>query len=99
MPLEVEELAHTRSAKKMIHVIAEQRTRNRSAKSSVNTYIIKAEKLIADKEVEPAKEAVKKASIALDKAAQKGMIHPNNAARHKSRLMKKFNIAFSSPSK
>ena len=99
MPLEVEELAHTRSAKKMIHVIAEQRTRNRSAKSSVNTYIIKAEKLIADKEAEPAKEAVKKASIALDKAAQKGMIHPNNAARHKSRLMKKFNIAFSSPSK
>ena len=99
MPLEVEELAHTRSAKKMIHVIAEQRTRNRSAKSSVNTYIIKAEKLIADKEVEPAKEAVQKASIALDKAAQKGMIHPNNAARHKSRLMKKFNIAFSSPSK
>ena len=91
---EVEELAHTKSAKKMIHVIGEQRIRNRSIKSAVKTYVDKAEELVSGKEPEPAKEAVQKASVALDKAAQKGIIHPNNAARHKSRLMKKLNVAF-----
>jgi len=78
----------------MIHVIGEQRIRNRSIKSAVKTYVDKAEELVSGKEPEPAKEAVQKASVALDKAAQKGIIHPNNAARHKSRLMKKLNVAF-----
>lgn len=87
-------MAHTKSAKKMIHVIGEQRIRNRSIKSAVKTYVDKAEELVSGKEPEPAKEAVQKASVALDKAAQKGIIHPNNAARHKSRLMKKLNVAF-----
>ena len=94
MQSEVEELAHTKSAKKMIHVIGEQRIRNRSIKSAVKTYVDKAEELVSGKEPEPAKEAVQKASVAMDKAAQKGIIHPNNAARHKSRLMKKLNVAF-----
>ena len=87
-------MAHTKSAKKMIHVIGEQRIRNRSIKSAVKTYVDKAEELVSGKEPEPAKEAVQKASVAMDKAAQKGIIHPNNAARHKSRLMKKLNVAF-----
>jgi len=87
-------LAHTRSAKKMIHIMGEQRGRNRAVKSSVKTHIDKAEQVIGSKELEPAKDAVKRASVALDKAAHKGIIHPNNAARHKSRLMKKFNAAF-----
>jgi len=92
-------LAHTRSAKKMIHVQSEERRRNRAVKSSVKTYIDKAEDLMSGKELEPAKVAVRQASVALDKAAQKGIIHPNNAARHKSRLIKKFNASFASPSK
>jgi len=92
-------LAHTRSAKKMIHIQSEQRGRNRTIKSSVKTYIDKAEELISGKELEPAKAAVQKASVALDKAAHKRVIHPNNAARRKSRLIKKFNAEFPSPSK
>jgi len=92
-------VAHTRSAKKMIHVQSEERRRNRAIKSSVKTYIDKAEDLISGKEPEPAKVAVRQASVALDKAAHKGVVHPNNAARHKSRLSKKFNAAFASPSK
>ena len=87
-------MAHTKSAKKSIRIIEERRVRNRSTSSAVKTYITKAEKLILDKDLEPAKEAVNQAAIALDKAAQKGVIHSNNAARHKSRLMKKFNAAF-----
>ncbi len=87
-------MAHTRSAKKMITVMKEERIRNRAIKSAVKTYVDKAEELVSGKEPEPAKEAVQKASVALDKAARKGIIHPNNAARHKSRLMKKLNVAF-----
>jgi small subunit ribosomal protein S20 len=83
----------------MIHVLSEERRRNRAVKSSIKTYIDKAEGLISGKELEPAKVAVQQASVALDKAAHKRVIHPNNAARHKSRLMKKFNAAFLSPSK
>jgi small subunit ribosomal protein S20 len=83
----------------MIHVQSEDRRRNRAIRSSVKTYIDKAEGLISGKELEPAKAAVQQASVALDKAAHKGVVHPNNAARHKSRLSKKFNVAFSSPSK
>ena len=74
--------------------MAEQRGRNRAVKSSVKTYIDRAEQVIVGKELESAKDAVNRASVALDKAAHKGIIHPNNAARHKSRLMKKFNAAF-----
>ena len=92
-------MAHTRSAKKMIHVQSEERRRNRAVRSSVKTYIDKAEGLISGKEPEPAKEAVQQATVALDKAAHKGVIHPNNAARHKSRLVKKYNSAFSAPAK
>jgi small subunit ribosomal protein S20 len=91
---EVEELAHTKSAKKMIHVIGRQRRHNRGITRAVKTSIGRAEELISGKELEQAKEAVRQASVALDKAAKKGVIHPNNAARHKSRLMKKYNVAF-----
>ena len=91
-------MAHTKSAIKSIRVIREKRSRNRSVNSDLKTSIAKAEKLILSKELEPAKEAVQQATIALDKAVKKGIIHSNNAARRKSGLMKKFNLAFSSES-
>jgi small subunit ribosomal protein S20 len=87
-------LAHTKSAKKSIRVIAERRAQNRSMNRAVKTELSKADKLIANGDQEAAREAVKAATIALDKAAQKGLIHDNNAARRKSRLMKRFNTAF-----
>jgi ribosomal protein S20 len=55
------------------------------------TSITKAERLIFMGDVNAAQEAVVVAITSLDKAAEKGIIHPNNAARRKSRLMKKFN--------
>lgn len=36
-------------------------------------------------------EAINRAIVALDKAAEKGIIHKNNAARRKSRLMQRYN--------
>jgi len=67
--------------------------RNKSVRSFTKTCITKAEGLIAIKELDQAGEAVTQAISALDKAAKKGVIHPNNAARRKSRLMKKLNQA------
>jgi small subunit ribosomal protein S20 len=51
--------------------------------------------LIAANRLDDAQGAVRQAVSALDKAAEKGVIHPNNVARHKSRLMLKYNSAIS----
>ncbi len=70
-----------------------RRLRNRSIRSQVKTNITKVERLIFSGELESARRAVVAAISSLDKAAEKGIIHPNNAARRKSRLMKKLNEA------
>ncbi len=89
-------MAHTKSAKKSIRLIAERRVRNRSTTRALKTHMGKAEKLIANGDRAAAEEAVKTAIVALDKAVQKGVVHRNNAARHKSSLMRRFNQAFPS---
>jgi len=65
--------------------------RNRSGRTFVKTSVAKAEQLISAKDIEAAKSEVTKAVSALDKAAKKRIIHPNQAARRKSRLMRKLN--------
>jgi len=88
-------LPHTKSSKKALRVSQRKRDQNKPVKSQVKTYVKRAEQLISSNELESAREAVKRAIAALDKAAQKGVIHPNNAARRKSRLMKKLNATAS----
>ena len=88
-------MPHTKSAKKALRVSQRRRDQNKPVRSQVKTYVKKAEQSISSNELESAKQAVKRAMTALDKAAQKGVIHPNNAARRKSRLMKKLNTAAS----
>lgn len=73
--------------------VEKRRLRNKSVRSYVKTCSTKAEELIAEKEVDAAQQAVAATVIALDRAARKGVIHPNKAARRKSRLMKKLNQA------
>ena len=67
--------------------------RNRSARSATRTYVAKAVKAIDEGDRPQAEVAVNRALKALDQTARKGVIHPNNAARRKSRLMKRFNAA------
>ncbi len=83
-----------RSAKKRHRQSLKRRLRNKAARSRCKTLIKKAEQLIAAGDREAAWEAVKAAISALDRTAEKGIIHKNNAARRKSRLMAKFNRAF-----
>lgn len=83
----------TKSAQKQVRVSERRRLRNKSIRSQCKTDITKAERLIFSGELELAQKAVIDAATSLDKAAEKGVIHPNNAARRKSRLMRKLNEA------
>ena len=65
-----------------------RRVRNRVYRGRARTFVAKARAAIESENPETAKAAVVEAISALDKAAQKGIIHKNNAARRKSRLMK-----------
>ncbi len=81
----------TKSAQKEMRVAERRRVRNKPIRSLCKTNITRAEKLIFSGELEAAQKAVITAISSLDRAAEKGVIHPNNAARRKSRLMKKLN--------
>ncbi len=87
----------SRSARKQVRVSERKRLRNKSIRSLCKTNITKAEGLIFSGEFELAQEAAVAAISSLDRAAEKGVIHPNNAARRKSRLMKKLNEAQTLP--
>lgn len=67
------------------------RIRNRVFRGAARTSIKKANVAIKTGDEKEANELTLKAIKALDAAAQKGVIHKNNAARRKSRLMKKLN--------
>ena len=60
-------------------------------RSRAKTIISKARKAMETNELAEAEKAVRDACEALDKAAKKGALHRNNAARRKSRIMKQLN--------
>ena len=76
-----------------MRVAKKRQFRNKSIRSLCKTKISKAEKLIFSGELNLGREAVVDAVSALDKASEKRVIHATNAARRKSRLMKKLNQA------
>jgi small subunit ribosomal protein S20 len=80
-------LANLQSAKKRMRQTAKRALHNRRYKAAARTHIKQARKLIAAGELEAAEEAVQLAASTLDKAARRRVIHPNNAARRKGRLM------------
>jgi len=84
-------LPQIKSAQKQARAAEKKRLRNKAVRSQCKSGIVKAEKLIFSGELESAQQAVTDAVSSLDKAAAKGVIHPNNAARRKSRLVKKLN--------
>jgi len=84
-----------KSAIKRVRVAEKKRVRNRAVKSSVRTFVKSAEKSITLPSSGGAatQESAARALKALDSAASKGIRHTNNAARRKSRLMKKLNVS------
>ena len=80
------------AAEKRMRQEQKRRLHNRSIKSLVRHQVTKARNAIAVGD-ENSEEAVRRAISELDRAAKKGVIHRNNAARRKSRLMKRLNAA------
>ena len=86
-------MANIKSAAKRARQNLKRQESNRFYRTSARSYIKKARAQIAADELDEAEETVRIAVKALDKAARKGVIKKNNAARRKSRLMKALNKA------
>jgi small subunit ribosomal protein S20 len=85
-------MANIASSKKDARRSAVRAVRNRGLKSSVKTKVTKVRRAIHDGDDDVAELGLVAIS-ALDRAASKGIIHRNNAARRKSRLMKRLATA------
>jgi small subunit ribosomal protein S20 len=81
-------MANHKSALKRIRQAEKRRIHNRTYRNRARTLVKKARTSIASKDLVEAKEATRLAVKDLDMAASRGTIHPRNAARRKSRLMK-----------
>ena len=84
-------MANNKSARKRIKIAEQKRVRNRPYRTAARTSVKKAELAIRAGDQTIAATAVGDAISMLDRVAGKGIIHKNNAARRKSRLMAKFN--------
>ena len=79
-------MANTPQAKKRARQNDKARKHNASLRSMVRTYLKKVIAAIEAGDVEAAKTAYAEAIPVVDRVADKGIIHKNTAARHKSRL-------------
>lgn len=79
-------MANTAQAKKRAKQGDKRNLHNASRRSTMRTYIKKVVKAITEGKREEAEAAYKQAASMVDRLAQKRLIHPNKAARHKSRL-------------
>ena len=83
-------MANIKSQKKRILTNAKSAERNKAVRAEVKTRVKAAQAAAGtDNETEALRLAVKR----IDKAAQKGVMHKNAAARKKSRLMKQLQTA------
>jgi small subunit ribosomal protein S20 len=73
-----------------------KRVQNRAVRSATRTIVNKAVKSLQGTNVEEAEAATLRAVRSLDKADTKDILHRNNAARKKSRLVRKLNTLKSS---
>ncbi len=80
-------MANTRSAKKRVRASIRKRDRNRSTRSATKTLVSRARRPSGAESPSLTSDEVRRAISALDKAAEKGIIHRNNASRRKGRLM------------
>lgn len=84
-------MPNIKSVKKDVIKSRKNRLRNVAAKSAMKTFIKKARTAVESSSQDAAAtaEAVRQACKAIDKTTERGIIHKNQAARRKSRLMKR----------
>jgi small subunit ribosomal protein S20 len=87
-------MPNLRSAQKRVRIERKRYLRNKAVKSTVRTSVTKARNAIAAAPALPeTAEAIREAISELDRAVSKGVLHRNNAARRKSRLMARLHKA------
>ncbi|WP_043748614.1 30S ribosomal protein S20 [Imhoffiella purpurea] len=79
-------MANSAQARKRARQAEDRRQRNMAQRSTLRTFIKKVVKAIRAQDKDAAIQAFKEAVPQIDRAARKGLIHANKAARHKSRL-------------
>jgi small subunit ribosomal protein S20 len=79
-------LANTKQAKKRVRQAEKHRGQNTSMRSMLRTYIKKVAASVKLGDQKAALAAMQEATPIIDRMANKGIIHKNKAARHKSRL-------------
>ena len=79
-------MANIKSAKKRAIQSEKARKHNASRRSMMRTFIKKTYAAVLTSDAVAAQEAFKKMVPVIDRMADKGLIHKNKAARHKSRL-------------
>jgi len=79
-------MPNTKSAKKRLRQSDDRRLRNRSARTSLRTQIRNVRQAVKAGDIEGAEQAYRIAAKRLDQAGAHRLIHPNKAARTKSRL-------------
>ena len=84
-------MAHTLSANKRVRQTVKRRERNRDRKRDVRLEVKKISALIAGGDKAAAAAELKKVQEIIDRTATRRTIHPNTAARRKSKLAKKIN--------
>lgn len=86
-------MANNKSAKKRIKVIEAKNAINKRRKSAIKTYLTKFNAALENNEFDTAKELLRTIEKKLDRAAARGTMHKNKAARNVSNLTKKLNNA------
>ena len=81
-------MANIKSQIKRIKTNEKARLRNKAVKSALKTSVRRFREAVVAGDTATAATAAREASRALDKAASKGMIHPNQAANRKSAMAK-----------
>jgi small subunit ribosomal protein S20 len=92
-------VAHTISALRQHKQSEKRRLRNHAVKSSLRTQMKKVLSAVEGKDAAASKSALQNAYSLLDRAVSKGVIHRNNAARHKARLAARVNALGAAPAK
>ncbi|MAZ40406.1 MAG: 30S ribosomal protein S20 [Legionellales bacterium] len=85
-------MANTSSAKKRVRQNETRRQHNASLRSKFRTFVKKVLYALQEQDLEKAKIAYAEAVPVIDGMVNKGIIHKNKAARHKSRLNKKIKL-------
>jgi small subunit ribosomal protein S20 len=82
-------VAHHASAEKQMRQSLKRRERNRKNLSQLKTQVKKLRSAISNGDADAAKKLLPETVGQIDKAAKKGVVHDNAAARYKSRLARK----------